>query len=190
MDPERPERDTPAVTHQHTVQPSVGGDRVPSRTGNHSTPELREGSESFPATGVRHRSSLAPDDSPDLHDECRWTDPTCLGVSHFAHTGAKRPQIRRVSPPWVRNASRMSCNAPNRLLPRRQNPPILGQSSSITVTGPSFWMSTSISVRNRPVATVAPNERRWSTTACTSGSACSGRAAAIQLGRRPALVSP
>ena len=52
----------------------------------------------------------------------------------------------------------------------------------ITVTGPSFTRDTCISVRKRPVATVAPRARNRSTTASTSGSACSGRAALIQLG--------
>jgi apolipoprotein N-acyltransferase len=65
-----------------------------------------------------------------------------------------------------------------------------GHTSSISVTGPSLSIATSISVRNRPVATVAPSSRSRATTRSTSGSACSGRAAAIQLGRRPALASP
>ena len=42
-----------------------------------------------------------------------------------------------------------------------------------------------MSVRKRPVATVAPSSRRRATTASTSGSACSGRAAASHDGRRP-----
>ena len=64
------------------------------------------------------------------------------------------------------------------------------QTSRITVTGPSLTRATCISVRKRPAATSPPSSPRRSTTAATSGSACSGRAAAIQLGRRPALVSP
>ena len=64
------------------------------------------------------------------------------------------------------------------------------QTSSQMVTGPSLTSSTAISVRNRPVATSAPRARSSATTASTSGSACSGRAAASQLGRRPRLVSP
>lgn len=63
-------------------------------------------------------------------------------------------------------------------------------SSSITVTGPSLAICTNISARKRPVATVAPSDRSRATTASTSGSANPGGAAALQLGRRPPLVSP
>jgi hypothetical protein len=64
------------------------------------------------------------------------------------------------------------------------------QTSRSTVTGPSLTSSTRISERKRPLATVAPRCRSAATTASTSGSACSGRAAATQLGRRPLVVSP
>ena len=64
------------------------------------------------------------------------------------------------------------------------------QTSSITVNGPSLTNDTAMSVRKRPVSTVAPKERSSSTTAPTNGSATSGRAAAIHDGRRPRLVSP
>ena len=92
-------------------------------------------------------------------------------------------------------AARSSCSAPPGVL---RSPPDRDagtfavsmrwgrQRSTISVTGPSLTSATGISVRNRPVATVAPSRRSSSTTASTSGSACSGRAAAIQLGRRPA----
>ena len=64
------------------------------------------------------------------------------------------------------------------------------QRSRSTVTGPSLTSETCMAARNLPVATVAPNERSVPTTCSTSGSACSGRAAAVQLGRRPPVVSP
>ena len=64
------------------------------------------------------------------------------------------------------------------------------QTSRTSVTGPSLTRATRMSARNRPVATSAPSPRSPPTTASTSGSACSGRAAATQLGRRPRLVSP
>jgi apolipoprotein N-acyltransferase len=62
--------------------------------------------------------------------------------------------------------------------------------SSSTVTGPSLTSATSISAPKRPVATDAPSRRSSATSAATIGSACSGRAAASQLGRRPLVVSP
>ena len=62
--------------------------------------------------------------------------------------------------------------------------------SRSTVTGPSLTSETRIAVRNLPVATAAPRSPRVLTTWSTSGAACSGRAAAIQLGRRPAMASP
>ena len=64
------------------------------------------------------------------------------------------------------------------------------QRSMISVTGPSFVSVSCMSDRKRPVATVAPRRRNSATTASTSGSARSGRAAADQLGRRPPEVSP
>ncbi len=79
---------------------------------------------------------------------------------------------------------------PRRLLDRHVEATAVRHRSSSTVTGPSLTRATCISVRNRPVATVAPSRRSSATTASTSGSACSGRAAAIQLGRRPLVVSP
>ena len=64
------------------------------------------------------------------------------------------------------------------------------QTSSRTVVGPSLTSSTSMSVRKRPVATVAPWSRNVATTRSTSGSACSGAAASIHDGRRPLSVLP
>src|SRR5690606_6084365 len=46
--------------------------------------------------------------------------------------------------------------------------------STRTVTGPSLVRVTAMSVRKRPVATVAPSPRKRSTTRSTRGSACSG----------------
>ena len=59
------------------------------------------------------------------------------------------------------------------------------QTSTISVTGPSLTSSTSI---------VAPNTPRWapsrSQTFPQSGSASSGGAAPVKLGRLPFFVSP
>ena len=82
-------------------------------------------------------------------------------------------------------APTVAASAPPSLVDARRR-----QRSIRTVTGPSFTSDSCISVRKRPVATVAPSRRSAATTASTSGSACSGRAAAIQLGRRPPDVSP
>src|SRR5205085_4867774 len=62
--------------------------------------------------------------------------------------------------------------------------------SSINVTGPSLTSSTCISARKRPVSTLPPSSLSALTNSETSGSASSGRAAAIHDGRRPRLVSP
>ncbi len=78
---------------------------------------------------------------------------------------------------------------PIRWVPRHRSRAVQSTSSS-NVTGPSLTSSTRMSVRNRPVSTVASSDRSRSTTRSTSGSATSGRAAAIQLGRRPLAVSP
>ena len=62
--------------------------------------------------------------------------------------------------------------------------------SRSSVTGPSLTSSTSMSARNRPVTTDTPSARACAATDSTSGSACSGGAASLQLGRRPLRQSP
>src|SRR5581483_3034377 len=59
-----------------------------------------------------------------------------------------------------------------------------------TVNGPSATLRTAIMAPKRPVATRTPRARRRSTTSSISGSACSGRAAAVKEGRRPLRVLP
>ena len=61
--------------------------------------------------------------------------------------------------------------------------------SNRIVTGPSLRISTAMSVRNRPVCTGAPTRRSSSTITSINGSATSGRAAAMNDGRRPREVS-
>ena len=64
------------------------------------------------------------------------------------------------------------------------------QTSISSVAGPSFMSSTCMAARKRPVSTTIPWSRSPCTTRSISGSACSGGAAAIQVGRRPLVVSP
>src|SRR5207248_596922 len=66
--------------------------------------------------------------------------------------------------------------------------------SRIRVTGPSFTSSTSIMAPNSPVATCtplpAPRSFRSATNRSYSGTASSGGAASMKLGRRPFCTSP
>src|SRR6266699_747686 len=66
--------------------------------------------------------------------------------------------------------------------------------SRISVTGPSFTSSTSIIAPNSPVATCtplpAPRSLRRATNCSYNGTASSGGAASMKLGRRPFCTSP
>src|SRR5262249_56641547 len=62
--------------------------------------------------------------------------------------------------------------------------------SRINVTGPSLTNSTCIMAPNRPVAVGTPWARTASTNASYSGTAISGGAAPMKLGRRPFWASP
>lgn len=64
------------------------------------------------------------------------------------------------------------------------------QLSTIKVTGPSFTSDTCIIAPKTPVCTSIPFSRSFSLNASYSGSACSGLAAFIKLGRLPFRQSP
>ena len=70
------------------------------------------------------------------------------------------------------------------------SPRFLGQTSSISVTGPSLVSSTAMLAPKEPVATVAPKRRSSVTSSSISRAASSGAAAATNDGRRPLRVSP
>lgn len=146
-------------------------DVVPTPTADHRRPDL-------PQRRLRGGRARADDLAP--HRRHLVDDPRPVADHASLGAGAGRRLGVDPAPPLPRPLTGpTAASAPDRRY-----------TSTRSVTGPSFTSDTAMSAPKRPVATVAPSARSASTTACTSGSACSGRAAAIHDGRRPLRVSP